>query len=63
MAIIAIGMVNIAHYKLRSGKRWNGVLNDAINTASLYTRFDTRFKTPFIVRNTTINMPNIILNQ
>ena len=51
MAIIAIGMVNIAHYKLRSDKRWNGVLNDAINTASLYTRF----KTLFIVRNITIN--------
>ena len=48
MAIIAIGMVNIAHYKLRSGKRWNGVLNDVIKTASLYVRvFDTRFKTPF----------------
>ena len=47
MAIIAIGMVNIAHYKLRSGKWWNGVLNNAINMASLYTRFDTRFKTPF----------------
>ena len=61
MVIIAIGMVNIVHYKLRSGKRWNGVLNDAMNTASLYmrfdTRFDTRFKTPFIVRNTTINTP------
>ena len=62
MAIIAIGMVNIVHYKLRSGKWWNGVLNDAINTASLYTRF----KTPFIVRNTTIytlSHPKFLINN